>query len=159
MNQDEEMNEVAGAKIDAMGLQENDDCNEEEEVDEYDYLYCDPEFVKKDEPGNKPQVFCRIEVPLSDELRRLTETLDEFQKEVVNIVVTYAKDLVKARKLGNPLPTPPLLMVNGAAIVVTGERTKGAVHGYPSVASAARKVQRVNARTREDEFEADGHET
>ena len=41
--------------------------------------------------------------------------MDIYQKEIVNRVVTYAKDLVKARKPENSLPHPHLLMVHGGA--------------------------------------------
>ena len=54
-------------------------------------------------------------MPLSDELRKRTENLDRYQKEIVNRVVTYAKDLVKARKPENCLPKNLLVMVHGGA--------------------------------------------
>ena len=41
--------------------------------------------------------------------------LDKYQKEVVNISVKYARDIVKSRKHGNTPPKAPLLMVHGGA--------------------------------------------
>ena len=48
-------------------------------------------------------------------MRQKTRSLDNYQKEVINIGIKYAKDIVKARKEGNPKPDPPLLMVHGGA--------------------------------------------
>merc|ERR1712102_198515 len=45
----------------------------------------------------------------------MTLALDKHQREVLNIVVKYAKDVVKARKSWNSPPKPPLLMVHGGA--------------------------------------------
>ena len=41
--------------------------------------------------------------------------MDEWQKEVVNIGIRYAKDLVKSRQVGNNPGPAPLLMVHGGA--------------------------------------------
>ena len=41
--------------------------------------------------------------------------MDEFQMEILNIAIKYAKDIVKSRNNGDSLPTPPLLMVHGGA--------------------------------------------
>ena len=57
----------------------------------------------------------KIEIPPADELKSKIQRLDEYQKEVVNIGVRYCKDLVKARKAGNPVPVAPKVMVHGGA--------------------------------------------
>ena len=44
-----------------------------------------------------------------------TIELDKYQREVLNTIVRYAKDVVKARKHWNRVPKPPLLMVHGGA--------------------------------------------
>ena len=101
MNKEVQKNLQADAaeKLNPMGVQDDDDCEDEGEEDHDDYLFCDPAQIKKDEPEKSaPAFFKRVELPSSDELRKKTETLDRFQKEVVNMVVTNAKDLVKARK-------------------------------------------------------------
>ena len=96
MNKEVQKNLQADAaeKLNPMGVQDDDDCEDEGEEDHDDYLFCNPAQIKKDEPEKSAPV----ELPSSDELRKKTETLDRFQKEVVNMVVTNAKDLVKARK-------------------------------------------------------------
>ena len=93
-----------------MGIQDDEECEEEGEEEHEDYLYCDPENIEKDEPEKSVAMFKRVEMPLSDELRKRTENLDRYQKEIVNRVVTYAKDLVKARKPENCLPNNLLLI-------------------------------------------------
>ena len=95
MNKEVQKNLQADAaeKLNPMGVQDDDDCEDEGEEDHDDYLFCDPAQIKKDEPEKSaPAFFKRVELPSSDELRKKTENLDRFQKEVVNMVVTNAKN-------------------------------------------------------------------
>ena len=78
----EDLLENAGARLDPMGIQDDEDCEDEGEEEHEDYLYCDPDNMKKDEPEKTAAMFRRIEVPLNDELRRRTENLDMYQKEI-----------------------------------------------------------------------------
>ena len=48
-------------------------------------------------------------------MKEQTWRLDCTQRRIVDLVVQYCRDIVKARKQGNPLPTPPLVMVHGGA--------------------------------------------
>ena len=107
--------ERIGAMFDPEGEQENGDCENEGKEEHQDFIFCDPEIVKATEEKSKKTVYKQILLPTSDELRRKTENLDEYQKEVVNIAVSYARDIVKARKQLNQHPEPPLLMVHGGA--------------------------------------------
>ena len=61
------------------------------------------------------EMYKRIEIPGDMELRENTRKLDKYQKEVLNIAVKLAKDIVKARKFGNKRLTPPLLIAHGGA--------------------------------------------
>ena len=63
----------------------------------------------------KESIYRKVEIPEYDELRRSTRGLDKHQKEVINIGVKYARDVVKARRGGNLSPKAPLLMVHGGA--------------------------------------------
>merc|ERR1711911_452256 len=45
----------------------------------------------------------------------MTRDLDFYQREVVNAAVKFARDIVKARKEGNPYPDGPLLVISGGA--------------------------------------------
>ena len=56
-----------------------------------------------------------MDIPSSAELTENTRSLDKYQREVVNIGIKHAKDIVKARKEGNKAPEAPLLMVHGGA--------------------------------------------
>ena len=74
------------------------------------------DFPSKEEKS--PQVCSimrKIEVPPDVEFRSKVQLLDEYQKEVINIGVKYCRDLVKARKAGNPIPEAPKVMVHGGA--------------------------------------------
>ena len=48
-------------------------------------------------------------------MKEKTRQLDQFQREVVNIMVKYVKDIVKSNREGNSVPEPPNLMVHGGA--------------------------------------------
>merc|ERR1719270_250109 len=87
----EDLQENAAAKLDPKGMQDDQDCEEEGEEEHEDYFYCDPDNIQKDEPEKFTAMFRRVELPLNDELRKRTENLDMYQKEIVNRVVTYAK--------------------------------------------------------------------
>ena len=110
-----------GVNLDPQAEQENEECEEEGEQDHPDFLHLDPgqlaQYDADSNSGNtrQPLPFSRIEVPPSDELYQSINRLDRFQVEVVNIALQYFRDLVKARKNGNPKPVAPLLMVNGGA--------------------------------------------
>ena len=110
-----------GVNLDPQAEQENEECEEEGEQDHPDFLHLDPGqlavYDADSSAGNTipPVPFSRIEVPPSDELYQSINRLDRYQVEVVNIALQYFRDLVKARKNGNPNPVAPLLMVSGGA--------------------------------------------
>ena len=54
-------------------------------------------------------------MPDIKELKEKTRQLDPFQREVIDIMVKYAKDIIKSHREGNPIPEPPNLMVHGGA--------------------------------------------
>ena len=57
----------------------------------------------------------RVEIPSDSTLRERTRSLDSWQREVVNIGIRYAKDIVKGRAKSNSPPKPPLYMIHGGA--------------------------------------------
>ena len=63
----------------------------------------------------KASIFRKIEIPSMRELREETRKLDKFQREVLNISIKYAKDLVKSRRDGNRTPDPIYLIGHGGA--------------------------------------------
>ena len=60
-------------------------------------------------------IYRKIEIPDDDTLKANTRLLDCYQRQVINIGLQYAKDIIKARKEGNAYPSAPLIMVHGGA--------------------------------------------
>ena len=61
--------ENVAAEMDAMGKQDDDECEEEEDEEIDDYQYCDPANIDKEDTQKNTSVFKRLIVPPSDELR------------------------------------------------------------------------------------------
>ena len=103
-------------RLDPTLEQENADCEIESLSQHPEYQHIDPEqFLVEENSEGKDSIYRKIEIPGTDELRRSTQVLDKHQKEVINMGVKYAKDVVKARREGNSSPKAPLLMVHGGA--------------------------------------------
>ena len=113
--------EETSIKLDPQKEQDNADCSEEEvdeeEAQQEDMLYghLNPENVDIKDDSSKHGFHKRIEIPDDSVLKESTRNLDEYQREVLNTAVKFAKDLVKARKFPNKPPNSPLLMVHGGA--------------------------------------------
>ena len=115
--------DLAGTTLDTEGLKENLEILEEIEEDgeevHPDYEHCipaDEEFTE--DTGQQRETACvfrAVDMPSQEDLRTMLRTLDPFQRQVLDIAVTYFKDLVKAQKDGNKLPEAPLLMCHGGA--------------------------------------------
>merc|ERR1711911_366769 len=105
-----------GEQLDPQLEQNNDDSDTDEEFEgnENPYEHIDPDNLPK-ETLVPAGIYKGIHIPGDTELRENTRKLDKYQKEVLNIAVKFAKDVVKARKFGNKRPTPPLLIVHGGA--------------------------------------------
>jgi hypothetical protein len=110
--------ERIGMILDSTLHQDNAECQEEGLEEHPDYLHLDPEDMGMVDEENAQQArstYKAIEIPDGDVLRMATRTLDEQQQMVLDIGIKYAKDIVKARKDGNAVPEPPMLMVHGGA--------------------------------------------
>ena len=103
-----------GEQLDPALEQDNADCEEEIKEDHPDYEHIDPGQVTN-ENQTVTSIYRRIELPTAEMMREKTRSLDNQQRQAVNIAVKYAKDIVKARKEGNAPPKAPLLMVHGGA--------------------------------------------
>ena len=114
VKKDIDLTETAN-KLDPAMEQENADCEEEDIDDHPDFLHIDPGQVVTDPETPSSSIFRRIVIPGVDELREKTRSLDYYQREVVNIGVKYAKDIVKSRREGNGSPVATLMMVHGGA--------------------------------------------
>ena len=94
--------------------QDNDDALIEGDHDDPDYQHIDPDNI--DIPQEvKTSDYGRIQVPNKKELQIRTRKLDKDQRRVVDIIITYCKELDRAMTRQSPVPPPPHLMVHGAA--------------------------------------------
>ena len=103
-----------GIQLDATVEQNNADFEEEIMSEHPDYQHIDPDQLENESP-TPSTIYAKIEIPSDKDLRKATRQLDKHQREVINIGVKYARDIVKARKEGHNYPKAPLLLVHGAA--------------------------------------------
>ena len=91
---------------------------DEEETQEI-FEHCNPDHIDLNEDNPKKELakslLRKIDLPTAKELREKIRCLDPYQREVLNVVLKYGKDLVKSRKLHNKVPVPPLYMMHGGA--------------------------------------------
>ena len=114
MHHSEEDYENIGSTLDPQQTQENADCNDIGEEVPYEYEHLNTDLVQTYNDGPK-NLFKRIDIPDDNILKANTRNLDKFQREVLNVVIKFCKDVVKARRPGNKHPEPPMLMVHGGA--------------------------------------------
>ena len=112
-----DLEETANA-MDPQGCLDNAECKELGEEQHPDYEHCQPaagEFDQPEDSVSTGSIYRTIEVLGDRDLRQKTQSLDNYQKEVISIGVKYCRDIIKSRKTGNKYPTAPLLMVHGGA--------------------------------------------
>ena len=97
--------------------QDNADCDEEVDAEHPDFIHIDPgQITTVTNTTPKPAViYRRVEVPTDTKLKEITRSLDYWQREVMNVGIRYAKDIVKGRRNANSLQTPPIYMIHGGA--------------------------------------------
>ena len=112
----ENLNDI-GDKIDPAKEQENIDADDEGITQDPDHLVLEPGELLSE--GNvdttKDKFYRRIELGNLDELAERTRKLDPEQRQVVDIGIKYAKDLVKSLSGNCEPPEPPLLIIQGGA--------------------------------------------
>ena len=109
-----DFNDIA-KDLDPHGVHENEETEElVQEESEYEHLNPD-DLLLQNEGKSTSGLYKRIEIPSDSDLREATRKLDVHQREVLGIVLKYAKDIVKSRKLHNRVPDPPLYMMHGGA--------------------------------------------
>ena len=109
-----DLTEIANT-LDPMLEQHNADCDEELELEHPDFAHIDPENIVNEKDKAAAGNYKQIEIPDDDELKKRSRSLDKWQREVLNIGIRYAKDVVKGRRSGNAAAKPSLLMVHGGA--------------------------------------------
>ena len=106
-----DLTEIA-EKLDPALEQDNADCDDEVETEHPDFSHIDPgQIVREEDKEAEAVKYKRVEIPSDKMLKEKTRSLDCWQREVVNIGIRFAKDLVKARRNANSAPTPPLYMI------------------------------------------------
>ena len=102
-------------KLDPALEQDNADCDDEAEAEHPEYSHIDPGQIVSEQAKPEAVKYRRVEIPSDSTLRERTRSLDSWQREVVNIGIRYAKDIVKGRAKSNSPPKPPLYMIHGGA--------------------------------------------
>ena len=95
--------------------QNNADCDEELEEEHPEFSHIDPGNIVAENEKAVAGNYKQIEIPDENELKKRTRALDKWQREVLNIGIRYAKDIVKGRRQGNAPAKQILLMVHGGA--------------------------------------------
>ena len=103
--------------LDAAAEQSNAECQEEIEELHPDYVHLDTDNVDEqaENAGQHQNIYRTIDLPDIKTLKEKTRQLDSFQRNVIDIGVKYAKDIIKAQREFNPNPAPPLVIVHGGA--------------------------------------------
>ena len=107
-----------GAQLDAAKEQEEFECEEELAFDLHpDYLHLNTDNLEKKDREEKKEthVYSKIKLPHINILKKKTREMDQYQREVINIVIKYVKDIRKAEHEGNSKPDPIFYMVHGNA--------------------------------------------
>ena len=145
----------AGVDLDPTNEQDNDDCEEEGVQDYPDYFVKDPtDFFEKNEASVNDSVYSTIQLYDDKKLDKMTLTLDEEQRRVVEIGVNYANNLLKFKnskdiKDRGGLKIPNLVVQGGAGSgkscvidVLTQRmekilRVSGGIPSHPYIVKAA----------------------
>ena len=109
-------NNLTGEFLDPEGEQANaeDELGAFEQHEEFQHL--DPEFAEPPPENLFEEQFRPIDVRPLEDLRIEAKRMDFYQRKVLEIGISHARAIVKARGGKNPLPeNPPLVMVDGAA--------------------------------------------
>jgi exonuclease III len=101
-----------GDTLDATNEQDNVDCEEEGLAEHPDHLLKNPEpFLNEDESTNMDTIYKRIELCDDERIKELTFRLDEIQRKVLEIGVSFAKNLKKTCQTREV----PLITIQGGA--------------------------------------------
>ena len=117
-NAQEMVNEQIAAEMDAEVMQDNADCNEHVTEENVPFIALDSENMHstlENEAGASEGLFKRIEIQDESYLRERTDGLDKDQKYVIDVGLTYAKDILKFRTGKAKPPKSPMLTVQGGA--------------------------------------------
>ena len=99
--------------VDPEGEQEQEDNQQDLIQQQEEFDHADLEFVEQPADDAFEKSYKPIEVRPLEVLRQEAHRMDFYQRKVLEIAVKQARRLVKARSGKNPLPPPPLVIVDG----------------------------------------------
>ena len=104
--------EDIGVTLDAEKEKINAECQEELDEIHPEYAHLDTDNVDEldEKAKNNTNIYRQIDIPDIKKLKEKTRELDQFQREAIDIIVKYCKDIIKSQREGNPIPEPPNLM-------------------------------------------------
>ena len=102
--------ETIGAELNAEKEQDQADCLDEGKSHHPDCLHMDTDGLEIYD--KKDSMFKKMTLPSVLELRD-TQKVDKFQREILDRVIKYSRDTVKARRDGNIEPSSIYVMVHG----------------------------------------------
>ena len=109
-------NEDTGETLDPQGEQDVDDCEYEGIIDHPDFPDLDLEALEEEvKKKSFEKTYKVMDIDDMEVLMEKTRNLDYYQRKVLEVGIRYARNIVKAIKSKNHLPTAPKLMVHGGA--------------------------------------------
>ena len=113
-----EFDSCVGDILDSTKEQQEEDCLDEGTHDPEQFMALDPEDHFSDDRldnKSKDSFFKKIELVSLDYLSSETRKLDQDQRRVVDIGISYAQNLRKSSLKESVQPKPPLVVVHGGA--------------------------------------------
>ena len=107
----------AGLLLDPENEQDDAECQLNEKYEQHpDFIIKDPDDLQCHQSEYmSSSMFKKIELYSDEKIKELTLNLDKEQRTVLDIGVSFARNIVKARNGGIASPTAPLLIVQGGA--------------------------------------------
>ena len=92
------------------------ECDEETEEIHENFLHVNPDDLDLDNNLNQvKKTLRRMDIKTDDDLLQEARKLDQYQKKALHVAVSFAQDVIIARKGKMPYPKAPFLMVHGGA--------------------------------------------
>ena len=117
-NAEEIISEETAEQLDAENVKDNSECADMEPSELENFIAMDLSTLENNnETGtlSSEGFYKRIEIQDEITLKRRTDDLDKDQQFVVDLAMTYAKDIVKFRSGNSNYPEPLLLAIQGGA--------------------------------------------
>ena len=105
-----------GDELDPEQEKEIEECYDGEEEPHPEFLNLNPETLEFEKNMTQlKRTLRRIEIKTADEILKEARNLDEFQKKALHLAISFAQNVIMARKGKVPYPAGPFLLVHGGA--------------------------------------------